>query len=75
MSLHKEIEEKVVEELQALQNSEPDLRDGKRNLVFDDLRKLPYLHAVIKVKLLACNNPTRLTKSLRRKQPLWFIDC
>ena len=43
------MEERLVSELQDLQDKQPELKSGKRLLCFDDLRSLPFLHAVIQV--------------------------
>lgn len=56
ISQHQDVEEKLMDELHALQDSDAELESGARGIGYEDLRRLPYLQAVIKVReiMLTC---------------------
>ena len=57
LSQHKEAEEKVMAELHALQDDDAEIKSGTRGIGYEDLRRLPYLQAVIKVRNLMEMSP------------------
>ena len=67
LSQSKEAESKVLEELHALQDDDPLLKSGGRRIQFDDLRKLPYLQAVIKASLNTIQYNTKQNRIEQKK--------